>query len=146
MALNKRNIFLLVILFLLINLSFAQEKYVQSGVASYYSDVFQGRTTACGEKYNNTLYTAAHATLPFHTLVKITNLKNNKTVIVKINDRCPKYPNRIIDLSKVAAKKLDILAAGIANVKLEVVPLCDLNVINNATDTVFNVIHSDTVH
>ncbi|MFA4853076.1 MAG: septal ring lytic transglycosylase RlpA family protein, partial [Bacteroidales bacterium] len=114
MALNKRNIFLLVILFLLINLSFAQEKYVQSGVASYYSDVFQGRTTACGEKYNNTLYTAAHATLPFHTLVKITNLKNNKTVIVKINDRCPKYPNRIIDLSKVAAKKLDILAAGIA--------------------------------
>ncbi|MFA4851397.1 MAG: septal ring lytic transglycosylase RlpA family protein, partial [Bacteroidales bacterium] len=88
----------------------------------------------------------AHATLPFHTLVKITNLKNNKTVIVKINDRCPKYPNRIIDLSKVAAKKLDILAAGIVNVKLEVVPLCDLNVINNATDTVFNVIHSDTVH
>jgi rare lipoprotein A len=137
MTLNKRTIFLLVILFLLINLSFAQEKFVQLGVATYYSDSFQGRNTTSGEKYNNMFYTAAHATLSFHTLVKVTNLKNNISVIVEINDRCPNYKNRIIDLSKVAAKKLDILAAGVANVKLEVISLYDLNVINNALDTAF---------
>jgi rare lipoprotein A len=124
-------------------ISSAQEKYVQYGIATYYSDAFQGRYTSCGERYNNTLYTAAHATLPFHTLVKVTNLKNGKYVIVKINDRCPKYPNRIIDLSKVAAAKIDIIASGIASIKLEVIDQFDLNVIEDMPDSLY--VNRDTV-
>jgi len=116
---------------------------VQSGIATYYSDAFQGRYTSCGEKYDYTLYTAAHASLPFQTLVKVTNLANNISVVVKINDRCPHYYSRIIDLSKAAAKKLDIIASGIANVKLEVITKADLNIIDNAPDSLFRVVLSD---
>ena len=129
---------------LTINFSYAQEKFEQYGYASYYADAFQGRNTTSGEKYNNTLYTAAHATLPFHTLVKITNLKNNISVVVKINDRCPKYGTRIIDLSKAAAKKLDIIASGIANVKLEVISPSQLNIINNYPDSLKELFCSDS--
>ena len=130
--------FLFVSAFIFISLySIAQQSSAQTGYATYYADAFQGRFTSCGEKYDNKLYTAAHATLPFQTLVKVTNLKNNLSVIVKINDRCPKYYNRIIDLSKVAAKKIDILTSGIANCKLEVISLSNLNVILQAPDSLF---------
>jgi len=135
---TKKKIFLYLLLSYIFTVSgFAQEKFVQSGIATYYSDAFQGRFTTSGEKYNNKLYTAAHTTLPFHTIVKITNLKNNKWVIVKINDRCPKKYYRIIDLSKAAAKQIDIITSGVANVKLEVINLSDLNVITNAPDSLF---------
>jgi len=144
MTLNKGTVLLLAIFFLKINFSYGQEKFEQYGYASYYADAFQGRKTTSGEKYNNTLYTAAHATLPFHTLVKITNLKNNISVVVKINDRCPKYKTRIIDLSKAAAKKLDIIASGIANVKLEVITLSQLNTINNYPDSLDELFSSDS--
>jgi rare lipoprotein A len=144
MTLNKGTVLLLAIFFLTINFSYGQEKFEQYGYASYYADAFQGRNTTSGEKYNNTLYTAAHATLPFHTLVKITNLKNNISVVVKINDRCPKYGTRIIDLSKAAAKKLDIIAAGIAHIKLEVISLSQLNIINNYPDSLGELFNSDS--
>lgn len=107
--------------------SAAAQKFEQTGYATYYSSAFQGRHTSCGEIFDNAKYTAAHATLPFQTLVKVTNLKSNKYVIVKINDRCPKYYNRIIDLSQAAARALDIIAAGVANVKLEVISESELN-------------------
>lgn len=144
MTLHKRIVLLLTVLLLSTNIAFGQSKFEQYGYASYYADAFQGRNTTSGEKYNNALYTAAHATLPFHTLVKITNLKNNISVIVKINDRCPRYSNRIIDLSKAAAKKLDIIAAGIANVKLEVITQSQLNFINNYPDSLYEFFSSDS--
>ena len=98
---------------------FAQKKIKQTGKASYYADKFHGRTTANGEKFNMHDITAAHKTLPFGTKVKVTNLKNNKSVVVRINDRGPYAKGRIIDLSKAAAKKIDMIADGVANVRIE---------------------------
>jgi rare lipoprotein A len=128
----RKRLFLSLITFLFFtSLLSAQEKFVQTGIATYYSDAFQGRYTSCGEKYDYTLYTAAHANLPFQTLVKVTNLTNNISVIVKINDRCPNYYSRIIDLSRAAANKLNIINTGIANVKIEVLSKADLNIVND---------------
>ena len=143
MTLNKRNIFLLSIFVFVLNNLFAQEKNVQFGLATYYSDAFQGRRTTSGERYNNILYTAAHATLPLFSLVKVTNLKNNESVIVKVNDRCVRSYSRIIDLSKAAAKKIDLMLSGIAKVKLEVITPSDLNIIDNAPDSVIKKIQFD---
>ena len=99
---------------------FAQS-YTQEGVASFYADKFEGRTTASGEKYKHSKLTAAHKTLPFGTIVKVLNLENQKTVEVKINDRGPFVEGRIIDLSKLAAEQLDIINKGLAKVKIEVI-------------------------
>lgn len=98
--------------------NFAQQ---QSGKASYYADKFEGRTTANGEKYRHFKLTAAHRTLPFGTEVKVTNIKNGKSVIVRINDRGPFVEGRIIDLSKSAAERLDFINEGIASVITEIV-------------------------
>lgn len=100
--------------------SFAQEKFVQEGLASFYADRFEGRTTASGEKFAQDKFTAAHLSLPFGTRVKVTNLENQKHVEVKINDRGPFIHGRIIDLSKVAAEELQIFEKGIVKVKIEV--------------------------
>ena len=91
----------------------------QEGQASYYANRFHGRPTASGTAYDSTQYTAAHKTLPFGTKVKVTNLKNNKSVEVVINDRGPHHPRRIIDLSKAAARKLGFLDKGVTRVKVE---------------------------
>lgn len=91
------------------------------GKASYYADKFEGRTTANGEKYKHSKLTAAHKVLPFGTKVKVTNKSNGNTVIVRINDRGPFVEDRIIDLSKSAAEKLDFIHDGIAEVTIEVV-------------------------
>ena len=95
---------------------------VQYGLATWYGGEFHGRRTASGEKYNMFAMTAAHKTLPFNTWVRVTNLENGKSVVVRINDRGPfKHKReRIIDLSLAAARKLDMLEAGSAEVKLEV--------------------------
>ena len=90
------------------------------GMASFYSTKFNGRRTASGEKFNNSALTAAHLSLPFGSLVKVTNMRNGKTVVVRINDRGPHVKGRIIDLSKAAAKKIGIGHAGTARVRLEV--------------------------
>jgi rare lipoprotein A len=93
----------------------------QTGNASYYADKFNGRSTANGERFNNNAFTAAHRKLPFGTQVKVTNLSNGKTVMVRVNDRGPFAGNRIIDLSKAAAQQIDMVRAGVAKVKIEYV-------------------------
>ncbi len=95
------------------------------GVASYYAEDFNGRTTSNGERYDMNQITAAHRTLPFNTLVRVTNLATGKSVIVRINDRGPFKNDRIIDLSLAAAKALELIGSGTANVRLEVVQLGD---------------------
>ena len=94
--------------------------YTRFGIASYYGPRWHGRTTANGEKLNIFALTAAHKTLPFNTLVKVTDLDTGKSVVVRINDRGPYIPGRIIDLTDYAAKELGILEKGIAKVKIEV--------------------------
>jgi len=94
---------------------------IQEGKASFYADKFEGKPTASGEKYKHGQATAAHKSLPFGTKVKVTNLDNNKTVVVRINDRGPFVAGRIIDLSKSAANTLGFVQQGLANVKIEVV-------------------------
>ena len=92
----------------------------QKGVASFYADKFNGRLTANGERFSNNAMTAAHLTLKFNTMVRVTNLANNKSVVLRINDRGPYVKGRIIDLSKKAAKLLDYVDVGLANVKIEI--------------------------
>jgi rare lipoprotein A len=93
----------------------------ETGTASFYADEFDGKKTANGEVYDMNDLTAAHPSLPFNTLVKVINLSNGKSVEVRINDRMPQFKGRIIDLSLAAAKKIDMLNAGIQEVKLEVI-------------------------
>jgi rare lipoprotein A len=92
---------------------------VAVGKASYYANGFHGRKTANGEKFDKKDFTAAHRTLPFGTIVRVTNLNNGKMVFVKINDRGPYIKNRIIDLSKAAAKQLDMVDNGVGKVRIE---------------------------
>ncbi len=94
---------------------------LEQGKASYYGDKFNGRKTASGEIYDQNKLTAAHPTLKFDTVVKVMNLFNDKSVVVRINDRGPYAKNRIIDLSKAAAKKLDMAKAGVVEVLIEVI-------------------------
>ena len=92
--------------------------FVQVGEASWYGPGFQGRKTANGERFNTHEMTAAHKTLPFNTLIKVTNLHNEATVVVRINDRGPFIRGRIIDLSKAAKEEIGM--GGLAQVRLEV--------------------------
>lgn len=94
---------------------------VYKGIASFYANKFNGRKTSCGEKFCNDSLTAAHKSLPFGTLVKVTNLKNDLVVFVRINDRLPQSSKRSIDLTKSAAKQLNFVHAGLAKVSIEVV-------------------------
>lgn len=100
---------------------FAQIGFTQSGIVSFYSGDFHGRKTANGEKFNMDAFTAAHPSLPFNCLVKVTHLKSKRSVVVRINDRGPYMKNRILDLSHMAARKLGIVRNGTANVQLEVI-------------------------
>lgn len=93
--------------------------YSKIGVASYYHSKFNGRKTASGEIYQQTAFTAAHKTLPMNSYALVTNLKNNRQVIVRINDRGPFSGSRIIDLSRAAAKEIGMLNTGTAQVKIE---------------------------
>lgn len=112
-------IFLLIGL-MLTPLVFAQQKERMEGKASYYGTRFHGKKTANGEIFNMNNLTAAHRKLPFNTLVKVTNKRNNNSVIVRINDRGPYSKNRVIDVSKAAAEKLGMVERGTANVTIEV--------------------------
>lgn len=93
----------------------------QKGEASWYGDPYHGRRAASGEVYDMEQLTAAHRTLPFQTWVEVTNLKNGKRVNVRINDRGPFVNGRIIDLSRAAAREIDMVRAGIAPVRLRVI-------------------------
>lgn len=90
----------------------------ETGMASFYSESYNGRKTANGEIYRSSRLTAAHKTLPFGTKVKVTNLSNGRSVKVRINDRGPFIPGRIIDLTRAAARKIDMENAGVVKVKI----------------------------
>ena len=92
----------------------------EEGTASYYADSLHGNPTASGEPYDKNAMTAAHLDLPFGTRVRVTNLSNNKSVVVRINDRGPHTKGRIIDVSGAAAEKLGLLDSGTAEVFVEI--------------------------
>src|ERR1700730_2604866 len=83
---------------------------IQYGIASYYADRFEGLVTSTGEKFSQKKMTAAHNTLPLGTWIRVTNLRNKRTVIVRINDRLHHLNTRLVDLSREAARKLDYLS------------------------------------
>jgi rare lipoprotein A len=93
-----------------------------TGIASYYADAFHGKKTSSGEVYNMNAATCAHRWLPFGTLVRVTNLSNNRSVVVRVTDRGPFHHGRLIDISKGAAKEIDMIRSGTARVAIEVVP------------------------
>lgn len=95
-------------------------EHVLVGKASWYGKRFQGRTTASGEPFDMYAFTAAHKTLPFHTVVRVTDPASRKSVVVKINDRGPYGPGRVIDLSWAAASDLGMVERGVIEVELEV--------------------------
>ena len=99
----------------------AAEVYKNGVTASYYAEDFHGKRTSNGERFNMYDYTCAHKSLPFGTILKVTNLANGKSCEVRVNDRGPFVASREIDLSKAAAVKLDMIGTGTAKVKLEIV-------------------------
>jgi len=95
--------------------------------ASWYGPGFHGRKTANGEVYDQNSFTAAHKSLKFGTLLKITNLKNNKSVVIRINDRGPYINGRDLDLSKAAASELGMVRKGVAKLKVEEIKIAGLD-------------------
>lgn len=98
-----------------------RKKKVMKGVSSFYAEDFHGKLTANGEVYDMYGVTAAHKTLPLGTVCRVTNLDNDKSLILRVNDRGPYVAGRILDCSYGAAKKLDFLRQGTTNVKIEVI-------------------------
>lgn len=92
----------------------------QSGVASFYANKFHGRQTANGEIFDNGAMTAAHKTLEFGTIVRVTNRRNGREVVVRINDRGPWIKGRVIDLSRAAAREIGMIRRGTARVDIEI--------------------------
>ncbi len=93
--------------------------HAQIGIASYYSDKFQGAKTASGELYDKNKLTAAHNEFPFGTVIRVTRLDNNKSVEVRVNDRGPYYKGRIVDISRAAAERIGLITDGTAEVRVE---------------------------
>jgi rare lipoprotein A len=100
-------------------------RQIQTGLAAFYHVAFQGRRTASGESFDHNALTAAHKTLPFGTLVRVINLRNRRSVIVRVNDRGPMEQERIVDLTHRAAKALGFVSQGTTRVTVEVVPAND---------------------
>lgn len=98
----------------------SQALFSATGEASFYSNKFNGRKTANGEKFSNNDLTAAHIDFPFNTIVRVTNLSNQKFVIVRINDRTPSRNKRLIDLSRRAASTLGMISNGVITVQVDV--------------------------
>ena len=98
-----------------------EHRKVMKGVSSFYAEDFHGKLTANGEVYDMYGLTAAHKTLPLNTIVRVTNLVNNKSLILRINDRGPYIKGRILDCPYGAAKKLDFIVQGTTDVKIEVI-------------------------
>lgn len=96
--------------------------YNESGMASWYGPGFHGKRTANGEAYDQRAMTAAHRTLPMPSVVRVTNLDSGNSVVVRVNDRGPFAHSRIIDVSKAAAEKLDMIRSGVASVRVEILP------------------------
>ena len=98
------------------------KKYQETGIASWYGDAFHGKKTANGEIFNAKSVTAAHRTLPLPSMVRVTNLKNGKMIMARVNDRGPFAGDRIIDLSRKSASLLGFKKQGVAKVKVELLP------------------------
>jgi len=113
--------------------SYNKVGYVQRGTASYYAEDFHGKKTANGEKFDMNALTAAHPRIRFNTMLKVTNSENGKTVMVRINDRGPYVGGRILDLSKAAAKQLDMVKNGTTAISAEVVRVEDIPTIEDIT-------------
>jgi len=94
---------------------------LELGIASWYGQEFQGNTTASGEIYNLNGLTAAHQTLPFGTTIRVTNLNNNKSILLRVNDRGPHVGRRLIDVSWAAAGRLGFVHSGLTRVRVQVV-------------------------
>lgn len=118
---QKNLLILLSVLFAFTGL-YAQQDFTQQGVASFYADKFQGRKTASGTRFSQQQMTCAHRFLPFGTKVKVTNIKNGKSVELTVTDRGPFTKGRIIDVTKSAARQLDFICEGKIEVALEVIP------------------------
>ena len=117
---NKRLCIIAVFLVCSFNFLVLADNIISADVfASYYGEPFHGRPTSSGEPFDMNAYTAAHRTLPFGTMVEVTNLENGKKVIVRINDRGPFVGNREIDLSRAAAEALGMIGQGIARVSIK---------------------------
>jgi len=110
----------LVVLLFLLSAKILMGQITEIGLASFYADKYDGRVTASGDVFDQDKMTAAHRTLPFGSKVKVTSLENNKSIIVTINDRGPYVNDRVIDLSKAGAKKLDFISGGVVKVKIQV--------------------------
>ena len=104
------------------------------GYAVYYADYLHGRSTALGEVYNKNAYTCAHKTHPLGTILKVTRIDNGRSVLVRVNDRGPFNPGLIIDLSRVAAEKIDLITAGKTRVTIKVIGHSDKNPMNSANE------------
>ena len=96
---------------------------IQYGIASFYADKFEGLVTSTGEKFSQKKLTAAHNSLPLGTWIRVTNLRNKKTVVVRVNDRLHHRNTRLVDLSREAAQRLGYISNGLAKVKVEVLGL-----------------------
>ncbi len=117
-----KRTFITLLLTLVIAVGFAQNVQTETGIASFYNDKFVGRKTANGEIFTQDKMTAAHKTLPLGTWVRVTNLKNDSTIIVKINDRLPQSSKRTIDLTEAGAGNLNFIRSGLTKVLLEIIP------------------------
>lgn len=98
-------------------------KQTKTGVASYFNDKFHGQRTASGERYDKNALTAAHATLPFGSMIKVVNLQNHHSVNLRVNSRPHAKNKRMLDVSKQAAKQLGFLRSGLAKVEITVLQL-----------------------
>ncbi len=108
--------------------------YVERGIASWYGPTFHGELTSMGEKYDMYAMTAAHKTLPLPAYVRVTNLRNGRSVVVRVNDRGPFVANRIIDLSHSAAAKLDMLREGTTLVEVRAITPSEAPVLTRAEE------------
>ncbi|HET6245737.1 MAG: septal ring lytic transglycosylase RlpA family protein [Bacteroidetes bacterium] len=115
------KVFIILFIAFLTAIYFPTQENIVNGVASFYHKKFEGRKTANGEIFSNENYTAAHKTLAFGTVVRVTHLKNQKVVEVRINDRLPLKSSRMIDLSIKAASDLNMIKSGLAKVSIEVI-------------------------
>lgn len=114
------NRFLFVLLLLVLTGLVPAAAQTETGMASYYADRFHGRPTASGEPYDKEALTAAHRTHPFGTRLKVTCVQSGRSVEVRVNDRGPHRKDRLVDLSRAAAEQLDLIRAGVKEVRVEV--------------------------
>jgi rare lipoprotein A len=115
------NRVLIYLVFTLLQFPLLGQNQSLTGYCSFYADKFHGRHTSSGDPYDKNAYTAAHRTLPFNTIIEITNLRNQKKVLVRVNDRGPHTKNRVLDISRAAAMKLDMVSYGVEKVSYRII-------------------------